>query len=57
MKTILLLSLVSLLNISCDNYLGNSYPYDPPTFANDGLDVGTLEEVGIESSEWTQYPR
>ena len=49
MKTILLLSLVSLLNISCDTYLGKSHPYDPPVFSNDGLDVGTLEEVGIDS--------
>ena len=46
MKTIILLSLVSFLNISCDTYLGKSYPYDPPVFIDDGLDVGTLEEVG-----------
>ncbi len=49
MKTILVLSIVSLLNISCDTNSGDSYPYNPPVYANDGLEVGTLEEVRIDS--------
>ena len=49
MKTIILLFLVILINISCDKNFGQSYPYDPPVLTDDGLEVGTLEAVGIDT--------
>ena len=49
MKAYLFLFLFSLLNISCQNNLSDQFPYNPPENINDGLEVGTLAEVGLDS--------
>ncbi|MFC2024013.1 serine hydrolase domain-containing protein [Chloroflexota bacterium] len=50
-KAILSISflLLSLLLISCQSAPSVQYNYQPPEDINDGLDVGTLEEVNIDS--------
>lgn len=37
------------MNISCDSDFTDYYPYDPPHFINDGLEVGTLSDVGLDT--------
>jgi CubicO group peptidase (beta-lactamase class C family) len=49
-KGILLISIASLLFISCQSTPSIQYTYRPPENINDGLDVGTLEEVNIDST-------
>lgn len=49
MKAHVILLLTSLLNISCDTNFTDYYPYDPPEFINDGMEVGTLAEVGLDT--------
>lgn len=50
MKTLLLiLSLSSSLSIGCTNDFSELYPYDPPQNLDDGIEVGTLEEVKIDT--------
>jgi hypothetical protein len=48
-KAILLISLLSLLFVSCQLEPPSVYTYQPPENIGDGLDVGTLEEVNIDS--------
>jgi CubicO group peptidase (beta-lactamase class C family) len=49
-KAILLISLLSLLFVSCQSAPSIQYTYRPPEDINDGLDVGTLDEVNIDSA-------
>jgi len=42
--------LVVLLNTSCEKDYSSLYPYDPPSDLNDGLVVGTLEDVGMDKT-------
>jgi CubicO group peptidase (beta-lactamase class C family) len=49
MKTILLISILSLVEISCKNDFSNYYPYHPPEQIGDGLNSGTLEEANIDT--------
>jgi len=48
-KTILLISLLSLLFISCQLEPPSVYTYRPPVDIGDGLHVGTLDEVNIDT--------
>ncbi|MHC4535977.1 MAG: serine hydrolase domain-containing protein [Planctomycetota bacterium] len=48
-KTILLISLFSLLHVSCTHDPLSQYTYRPPENISDGFDVGTLDEVNIDS--------
>ena len=48
-KAILLILIVSLLLVSCQSEPLVQYTYQPPENINDGLDVGSLEEVNIDS--------
>jgi CubicO group peptidase (beta-lactamase class C family) len=45
-----ILSLLSLLIVSCQLEPSIQYTYQPPENINDGFDVGTLAEVNIDSS-------
>lgn len=52
-KTILLISILSLLLVlfaGCESEPAIQYTYTPPENINDGLDVGTLNEVNIDSA-------
>ncbi len=50
MKTTILLMLsLSLLHVSCNHDFSNVYPYNPPEQLGDGFEVGTLEQVGIDT--------
>jgi len=44
------LVLLSILNVSCKSNTSGQYIYREPENINDGLDVGTLEEVNIDTS-------
>jgi CubicO group peptidase (beta-lactamase class C family) len=46
---VLVLSIFSLLIVGCESYPTSQYAYKPPENINDGLDVGTLDEVNINS--------
>jgi len=49
-KTILLISILSLLLfVSCQSEPSIQYTYRPPENINDGFDVGSLDEVDIDS--------
>ena len=48
-KTILLISILSLLFVSCKFDASSQYTYRPPENINDGFDVGSLDEVNIDS--------
>jgi CubicO group peptidase (beta-lactamase class C family) len=48
-KAILLISILSLLNVSCKLDASSQYTYRPPENINDGFDVGTLDEVNIDA--------
>ncbi len=48
-KTILLISILSLLIVGCQLEPPSIFTYRPPENINDGLDVGTLDEVNIDS--------
>ena len=50
MKTIFLLFIISLLNISCSKDFSEYYTYYPPEFINDGIEVGTLDDVNMDSN-------
>jgi len=47
-KTILLISILSLLFFSCKQNSSSHYTYRPPENINDGLDVGSLDEENID---------
>ena len=49
MKTIAILSLSVLLNLGCSDYDAFHWPYTPPVPNDDGLEVASLEEVGMDS--------
>ena len=50
MKTLfLILSMSSILSLGCTNDLSEIYPYDPPQNLDDGIEVGTLEELHIDT--------
>ena len=46
-STLIILSFLSSLFLGCNNCIPK-YIYQPPDNMNDGLDVGTLERVGID---------
>lgn len=49
MKALLILVIASLLNMGCVSDSSELFPYNPPEYINDGLEVGTLAEVGLDS--------
>jgi CubicO group peptidase (beta-lactamase class C family) len=49
MKTIFLISVISLLNICCNRSYSDHYPYIPPEDIGDGLQTGSLEEANIDT--------
>ncbi|MFC2112949.1 serine hydrolase domain-containing protein [Bacteroidota bacterium] len=49
MKTLILISLLSLLNMGCSKDFSETYPYNPPQNIGDGLLVGTMEELQIDT--------
>ena len=49
-KAILLLSILSLLFVNCKSDPSSQYTYKPPVNINDGFDVGSLDEVNMESA-------
>ena len=48
-KTILLVSILSFIFISCQHNPFSRYTYRPPENINDGFDIGSLAEVNIDS--------
>ena len=48
-KTILFISILSLLFVSCKQDPTTQYFYRPPENINDGINVGSLDEVNIDS--------
>ena len=48
-KTILIISILLLFNVSCTLEPSGQYTYLPPENINDGFDVGILDEVNIDS--------
>ena len=48
-KTILLIFILSLLFVSCKDDPSSQYTYRPPENINDGFDIGSLDEVNIDS--------
>jgi CubicO group peptidase (beta-lactamase class C family) len=49
-KEILIISIFALSIISCNSDTSSQYTYQPPENINDGLNVGTLDEVNIDSA-------
>jgi len=49
MKAHILLFLAALLSICCERGLSDRFPYHAPEFIGDGLEVGTLGEVGLDT--------
>lgn len=49
MKTLISISLILLLNMGCSKDFSEIYPYKPPHNTGDGLAVGTLTEVQIDT--------
>jgi hypothetical protein len=49
MKVYLILLLTALLNLGCEPDFSDQFAYNPPESINDGLNVGTLAEVGLDS--------
>ncbi len=49
MKTTALF-LLCMLCLACKKDFSNYYSYNPPEILNDGINVGTLEEVGLDST-------
>ena len=49
-KTILLIFILLLLFTSCQLEPSDQYTYGPPEKINDGIDVGSLGEVNIDST-------
>ena len=48
-KVILLLTILSLINVSCGFDTTGQYTYQPPENIQDGFNVGTLDEVNMEA--------
>ena len=53
MKTISIVVILLLTN-ACEKKFSNIYSYEPPEFADDGIQVGTLEEVELDSQMLTK---
>jgi CubicO group peptidase (beta-lactamase class C family) len=49
-NSILIISILSLLQVSCTYNSSGQYTYRPPEQFNDGIDVGSLDEVNIDAS-------
>ncbi len=49
-KTILLISILSIFIASCGSPPSSQYNYRPPENVDDGIEVGSLEEVNIDSA-------
>ena len=49
MKTLLLLLIASLFNVSCNRDFPDHYSNTPPALTNDGLNVGVMNEVFIDT--------
>lgn len=49
MKTLIIISLISLLNMGCSKDFSEIYPYKPPQNIGDGLTVGTLTEAQVDT--------
>ncbi|TFH20537.1 MAG: class C beta-lactamase-related serine hydrolase [Bacteroidia bacterium] len=49
-NSILLFSFLSLVFISCENYLASQWTYRSPENIGDGFEIGTLEEVNLDSN-------
>jgi len=49
-KAILIITVLLLLLVSCQSEPAVQYIYQPPENINDGFDVGTLDEVNIDSA-------
>ena len=49
-KVILLITILSLLIVSCKQNPSTLYTYQSPENINDGFDVGSLDEVNIDSA-------
>lgn len=54
MKTTAILFLSVLLNIGCTEQDEFQWPYEPPLDTNDGLEVASLEDVGMDSQVVSQ---
>jgi len=52
-RTILIISIFSLLHLACHVDTAGRYKYRPPEKINDGMEVGTLEEVNVKS-KWIE---
>ena len=52
-KSILVVSIFSLLFVSCQFDTSGQYVYQPPDNINDGIDVGSLDEVNIDA-KWIE---
>ncbi|MFC1980043.1 serine hydrolase domain-containing protein [Chloroflexota bacterium] len=48
-KAILIISILSFFLVSCQSEPSIQYTYQPPENINDGFDVGSLDEVNIDS--------
>ncbi|HUW10959.1 MAG TPA: serine hydrolase [Anaerolineae bacterium] len=53
-EAVVLLTILSILLMGCNGEPAIQYTYRPPEDAGDGLAVGTLEEVGIDSARIEQ---
>jgi CubicO group peptidase (beta-lactamase class C family) len=49
MKALIIIMLASFLNLGCDPDLSDQFSYESPECINDGLEVGTLSEVGLDT--------
>ena len=49
-KVIHLISILALILAGCKSDPANQYKYHPPEKIKDGLDVGLLDEVNIETT-------
>lgn len=49
MRTFLLLSIISLLMLGCEKDFSGEIPYNPPVQTDDGILVGTMEEVDMDT--------
>jgi CubicO group peptidase (beta-lactamase class C family) len=47
-KSVFIFLALSLLNVSCEDSSSGQYNYKPPENTEDGLEVGSLDEVNIE---------
>jgi len=48
-KAVLIISILSLLNVTCMARASSRYAYNPPEYTNDGFEVGNLDDVDINA--------